>query len=286
MADKKNKLNTQAMGLDAGLAFIKWLTGAENLQYGLWDGLDVTAGDLRRAQDAYTDKLFKLLPDTPCRILDIGGGAGETAAKLIALGHDVDIVVPSEFLASRCREKAPKAQVHEMMFEDFASDKKFDLCLFSESYQYIPLEIGLPKCLSLLAQTGQIIISDCFRTPAYKREAFGAKVGGGHRETLFRDMLAEQPVRIISEEDITTSVAASVDLEQSLFNVFGYAFSRIDAELAEKKPKSRWAIHRILGIVMNKRKRAKLDQRLNQKTRNSENFIKYNRYIMLKLDRV
>ncbi len=81
------KIDTQAIGLDTGLALIKWLTGAENLHYGLWDGLEVAAGNLRRAQDAYTEKLFALLPPGPLRILDIGGGAGETARKLLALGH-------------------------------------------------------------------------------------------------------------------------------------------------------------------------------------------------------
>ena len=86
------KIDTRAIGLDTGLALIKWLTGAENLHYGLWDGLDVTAGNLRRAQDAYTDKLFRQLPAGRLRILDIGGGAGETARKLIALGHSVEIV--------------------------------------------------------------------------------------------------------------------------------------------------------------------------------------------------
>ena len=35
----QDKINTQAIGLDVGLAFTKWLTGAENLHYGLWDGL-------------------------------------------------------------------------------------------------------------------------------------------------------------------------------------------------------------------------------------------------------
>ena len=38
------KIDTRAVGLDVGLAFIRWLTGAENLHYGLWTGLDVTAG--------------------------------------------------------------------------------------------------------------------------------------------------------------------------------------------------------------------------------------------------
>ncbi|MEL7211418.1 MAG: class I SAM-dependent methyltransferase [Pseudomonadota bacterium] len=280
----KAKLDTQAIGLDAGLAFTKWVTGAENLHYGLWDGLDVTAGNLRAAQDAYTDKLFKLLPDQPCRILDIGGGAGETARKLIALGHTVDIVVPSKFLADRCRANAPEATVHEMMFEDFQSEPRFDLCLFSESYQYIPLDQGLPKCLRLLEPGGKIIISDCFRTPAYKVANLSAKVGGGHREKAFRSMLETQSIRIAFEEDITASVAPSVDLEQGLFNVFGYAATRIDTELAAKRPKARWLLHRVLRLLMSERRRARLDERLNKQTRNAEAFKTYNRYLMMVIE--
>ncbi|MEM6307548.1 MAG: SAM-dependent methyltransferase, partial [Pseudomonadota bacterium] len=69
-------INTQALGLDIGLAFSKWLTGAENLHYGYWKGLEVNAGNVGPAQVAYTNKLFQLLPDQPVRILDIGGGAG------------------------------------------------------------------------------------------------------------------------------------------------------------------------------------------------------------------
>ena len=49
------KLDTQSIGLDVGLSFVKWLTGAENLHYGLWDGLDVRAENLGIAQSAYTD---------------------------------------------------------------------------------------------------------------------------------------------------------------------------------------------------------------------------------------
>ncbi|MES2539381.1 MAG: SAM-dependent methyltransferase, partial [Pseudomonadota bacterium] len=114
MADK---IDTRAVGLDVGLAFIRWLTGAENLHYGLWTGLEATAANLRAAQDAYTVKLFGYLPPGPLRILDIGGGAGETAKKLLALGHQVEIVVPSAFLAARCRETAKGSTVHECTFE-------------------------------------------------------------------------------------------------------------------------------------------------------------------------
>ena len=133
------KIDTQAVGLDVGLAFIRWLTGAENLHYGLWTGLEVTAGNLRAAQDNYSAKLFGYLPEGRLRILDIGGGAGETAKKLLALGHSVDIVVPSAFLAGRCRETAKGATVHETTFEAFQGSGPYDLCLFSESFQYIPL---------------------------------------------------------------------------------------------------------------------------------------------------
>ena len=91
------KMNSQAVGLDIGLSFIRWLTGAENLHYGIWTDLEVTAANLGQAQSVYTEKLFSYLPSGSLRILDVGGGAGETARKLIALEHQVDIVVPSPF---------------------------------------------------------------------------------------------------------------------------------------------------------------------------------------------
>lgn len=278
------RIDTKAIGLDVGLSFAKWLTGMENLHYGDWTGLEVCAANTGRAQVAYTDRLFTYLPDGPCRILDIGGGAGETARKLIALGHSVEIVVPSAFLAERCRENAPGAVVHEMMFEEFASEPRFDLCLFSESYQYIPLDEGLPKCLSLLEPGGRIVIADCFRTPAYRPAKRSATVGGGHREAAFREMLETQPVKITFEEDITASVAPSVDLEQALFNVFGHAATRIDGELAEKRPRLRWVIRKVWNMFVSERKRARLDERLNKQTRNAEAFCTYNRYLMMVIE--
>lgn len=279
----REKIDTRAIGLDVGLSFTKWLTGAENLHYGLWDGLEVTAGNLHTAQAAYTTKLFKLLPKGKLRILDIGGGAGETARKLLALGHSVDIVVPSAFLAGRCRENAPNATVHECMFEGLTTDKKFDLCLFSESFQYIPADIALTKAAGYLGKGGEIIISDCFRSEGFQGHGIGSTVGGGHHIGAFRDVLAGMPLKSISEEDITASVAPSVDLEQGFFNVVGHAATRIDEELGQKKRKTRWFIHRALQTVMSKRKRYRLNQRLNEQTRTAAHFTANNTYLMIKL---
>ncbi len=279
------KLDTRAIGLDVGLSFVRWLTGAENLHYGLWTGLDVTAANLRVAQEAYTQKLFAMLPDRPgLRILDIGGGAGETARKLIALGHSVDIVVPSSFLAGRCRETAPGATVHEMMFEDFQGAAPFDVCLFSESFQYIPLHKALGKSAEMLAPGGAIVIADCFRTDAYQgRKVTGPKPGGGHKLVKFREAAEAMELAIDHEEDITEAVAPSIDLEQALFNVFGHGITRIDEELQAKKPAARWMLTRVLRLAMSAPKRAALMDRLTGAERTSEEFLTYNRYMMLRL---
>jgi SAM-dependent methyltransferase len=277
------KLDTRAIGLDVGLSATKWLTGAENLHYGLWTGLEVNAANVGAAQSAYTDKLFKLLPEGKLRILDIGGGAGETAAKLLALGHSVDIVVPSAFLADRCRENAPGAVVHEMMFEDFASDQPFDLCLFSESFQYIPIEIALDKAATH-APGGHIIVSDCFRTPeGGTQEGHKRKVGGGHHVAKWLEVLAARPgLEMLSEEDITEAVAPSVDVEQEFFLIFGLALTRIDEEMTRKKPRVRWVLNKIIRLVLSEKARTRILQRITERTRTAEAFVAYNRYLMAK----
>lgn len=279
----QGKMDTRAIGLDVGLSFASWLTGAENLHYGDWTGLEINAANLGPAQVAYTDRLFRFLPDKPCRILDIGGGAGETARKLLALGHQVEIVIPSAFLASRCGENAKGPVVHEMRFEDFEGTGKFDVCLFSESFQYIPLGTGLKKCLGLLAPGGRIVIADCFRREGFREDKVLATVGGGHPIASFRATVSELGLETLSEEDITAEVAPSVDIEQGLFNVVGHALTRVDQELTAKRPRARWLISRVIRLFMNERKRQRLHQRLNQDTRNAKAFAEHNVYLMTAL---
>ena len=278
---KNAKIDTRAIGLDVSLTFAKWLTGTENLHYGDWTGLEVCAANAGPAQEAYTERLFGFLPKGKLRILDIGGGAGVTAGKLIALGHDVEIVIPSAFLAERCRANAPAAVVHEMMFEDFVSDSKFDICLFSESFQYIPLSEGMPKCLTLLKPQGRIIIADCFRDTGFRADPVRATVGSGHGITYFRNAVADLGLTIEREEDVTEAVAPSVEIEQGLFNIFGHAIARVDEELTTKRPKTRWIIARVLRMLIKERKRARLQQRLMEKSRNRESFAASNIYLMM-----
>ena len=280
-----SKFDSRSVGLDIRLSFSRWLTGRENLHYGIWDGLEVCAGNVGQAQEAYTARLLALLPARPLRILDIGGGAGEVAKKLIALGHQVEIVVPSAFLADRCRVNAPTAIVHEARFQDAALQGPFDVCLFSESFQYIPLDHGLSRCLDLLGPEGMVLIADCFRSETFAPDKINATVGGGHRIAAFRSLLAELPFAVESEQDITTSVAPSIDIEQGLFNVVGYGLQRVDQQMIAQRPKTRGVLQWVMRRVLSPRKRARLDQRLNQQTRTAARFEANNVYLMMKLQR-
>ena len=280
------KIDTRAIGLDTGLALARWLTGAENLHYGLWTGLEVTAGNLRLAQDAYTARLLAELPAGRLRILDIGGGAGETAKKLIALGHMVEIVVPSAYLAERCRKNAPEAAVHECRFEDYTGSGPFDLCLFSESFQYIPIMESLPKCARLLVSDGQVLIADCFRTEAYLGgNKHGPQPGGGHRESSLRAALMTLPFDVVSEHDISAAVAPSIDLEQGMYNVLGVGLTSSRAEIMAKKPFLYRLLTTAFALFVSRKRRENLLNRLTGNERSSAAFLRYNRYMILKLAR-
>ena len=277
------KIDTKAVGLDLGLSLIRWLTGEEHLHYGLWTGLEPAAANLKQAQDAYTDKLVGHLPEGKLSILDIGGGAGATARRLIALGHRVEIVVPSPVLAERCRANAPEATVHLMPFEEFTGKGPFDLCLFSESFQYVKLDYGLARCAELLEPGGHVLLADCFRTDAYRSGS--RAVGGGHPVSAFRRTLSELPFEVVAEEELTEAVAPSVEIEQALFNIAGDAVRRIDGEIAGKRPWLSASLRSAWKVAVGRKRRENLARRLFETTRTKEAFALNNTYILMKLRR-
>lgn len=283
----KKKIDTRTPGLEAGVALARWLTGKEHLHYGLWTGLDVRAANLGPAQDAYSVKLFAMLPQgRALRILDIGGGAGETAKRLIGMGHSVEIVVPSPYLADRCRENAKGAVVHEDYFEDAQVSGPFDVCLFSESFQYMHYGVSLPKARGLLAPDGVIVIGDTFRREGFRRGAGDRPVGGGHPIGDFRAYLPRAGLQIEAEEDVTEGVAPSIDLEQAFFNVVGVGMAGLDRELTEKKPFLRRLAVGVIGALMGSRGRDKLARRLRGTARTSDAFVANNCYLLMRLGQV
>ena len=233
----------------------------------------------------YTDKLFGHLPSGRLRILDVGGGAGETARKLVALGHHVEIVIPSKFLFERCKANAgPSAKIHLTRFEDFDSSDQFDVCLFSESFQYVAIELSLSKAKNLLATDGVVLISDCFRTEAFHADfnEFGL-VGGGHSIATFWEAVRASGLETVVEEDITENVAPSVQLEQDFYNVIGHIVNVVDGDLTRVYPKTRWFLGRLFRLFVSKRRRGRLTRRLHERHRTVEAFCRYNVYLLIKL---
>ena len=283
----KNKNQTsKAVGLDIALKLSNFITGKDNMHYGLWDGLDITLDNLGIAQEAYTKKLLSYLPNNKSLdILDIGGGAGETAKLLISLGHKVTIVVPSPILASKAKENTNGiATVELCTFEEYKNqnNKAFDLCLFSESFQYIPLEIVLKKAQNLLAPQGHILIADCFRSEMYNKISHRPP-GGGHYLRKMYAKINELNLSIEVKEDITSSVSASIDLEQKFYNTIGFSIKRVLEVLKFKHPILIRIIKLIYVILLNKKKRNGIKSRLFEKVRTAEDFEIYNHYMIFLL---
>ena len=255
---KNNTLDTKALGLEVSLAIAKFVTGKENMHYGVWDNLDPCLENLGKAQEQYTKLLFKYFPKKKkLKILDIGGGAGETAKKLISLGHSVTIIVPSDILSKRCLENTNnKAEVHNIRFEDYEPKKNqtFDLCLFSESFQYIPAKIALKKAKELLNKGGQILVADCFRSDV-KHSSHNRRPGGGH----------------------------PLDIEQKFYNVVGVGIAKVQQGLVASHPWKMKLFNLVYKTMVNQKKRRRLHDRIYGNIRNSDNFIKFNHYMIFQL---
>ena len=277
---------SQSIGLDIALVLSKLITGKSNLHYGIWDGLENTMGNLCLAQEAYTRKLFQYLPKKKnMKILDIGGGGGETANELLQKGHEVDIIVPSKELAKEAKKVTKgNAAIYETTFENFKpkNSKSYDVCLFSESFQYIPMDISLPKSSLLLNETGIILVSDCFRSEAFKKSK-SRQPGGGHSIVKMEEKLSEFSLNVILKEDITKSVAPSIDLEQKMFNALGEIISRLSISLKNKRVMLYNLIRLLYKTLIKKKRREDIERRLFSKSRTSHLFLTYNRYLIFKL---
>ena len=285
---KKNKESSRLVGLDIALKVSSFVTGKEHLHYGLWEKLDVTLENLGKAQEAYTNLLFKYLPKKESQkkleILDIGGGAGENAKKLIERGHRVTIIVPSKILAEHAKINTnKKAEILITTFEDYIPKyNSFDLCLFAESFQYIPIKTALKKASILLKNNGEILIADCFRSDK-KQIGIIRQPGGGASLKSMEKELEIQKFKILVRKEITKLVAPSVELEQKFYNTLGFSINRIVTSLNVNRPITLKFLKIIYKIFFSKRRRKRLEKRLFENTRTADTFIKYNHYMIYKL---
>ena len=102
--------------------------------------------------------------------------------------------------------------IFECRYEDLKTDRKYDLVLCSESFQYLHLEAALEETLARLNPSGHLLICDFFTIPADTK----SPISGGHRLENFYQVLGGYPLQILLDQDITKETAPSLDLMDSL----------------------------------------------------------------------
>jgi SAM-dependent methyltransferase len=268
------KVDSKEVGLVAGLHLFNFFLGTRDLHYGLWqDDLEVCIQNLPEAQRRYSDFLIGHIPQGVRRILDVGCGAGGLASELLARGFEVEGVSPSPLLSEAARQQAGEGfKIHQGRFEDinFGPDEKFDLVLFSESFQYITLASVFENARRRLKPGGYVLICDFFKTGAPGKSV----IGGGHPIKKFMTALEKSGLEVLRDEDITRETAPNLDIVNQMgrelfyptFKLIGYAFGSNHPWLAKL---IRWKYQKKIN---------KINRKYLSGERNSENFALHKVY--------
>ena len=271
---KTVKVDSKEVGLIAGLNLFNFFLGTKDLHYGLWnEDLEVKVQNLPEAQKRYSDFLISHFPEDVETILDVGCGAGGLATELLGRGYQVEGVSPSPLLSEAVQNQAgDDFKIHHGRFEDvpFSVNVKFDLVMFSESFQYITLDMVLEKAQVLLRPGGYIVICDFFKTDAIGESV----VGGGHALSKFELVLKKSGLNVLEEKDITKETAPNLDLvNQMSRDLLLPTMKLISYTFKSNRP----LLSKIFTWKFRK-KLDKIDYKYLSGERNAESFAKYKVY--------
>jgi SAM-dependent methyltransferase len=205
-----NGKTSRELGLELASICGKHFLKLEHLHYGYWTAdLEVDIANLHKSQENYTNFLVSHIPDGVKMILDVGCGAGQTTKKLIDMGYQVDCVSPSPFLSQQVRLLLGNtSRVFECPYEQMETEKRYDMALFSESFQYIAMDKALEKTVRLLSNGGYLFICDVFKVEVNGNGV----IGGGHKMRKFYEHIAHYPFKSVKDLDITEQTAPNLDL--------------------------------------------------------------------------
>nr|WP_245243050.1 methyltransferase domain-containing protein [Pararhodobacter sp. SW119] len=182
------------------------------------------------------------IPSGTATILDVGSGTGANALALTRAGFQVECLSPSAQLNAMARAKLPATvPVHETGFETLDLPRRFDLCLFGESFHYIQQETALDQIERYAGRAA--LIFDYFR-----REGAGED---GRRQThaAFLAALAQRPGwRVALDEDVTAAILPTFYVLDHLKNAHvGPFLTRFRAEFRRSRPLLSRGVEAVLG---------------------------------------
>lgn len=256
--------------------FGRYVLKTEHLHFGYWPGdLEIKLENLPQAQDLYSQFLLLYIPVETRSILDVGCGTGHNAELLISHEYHVDCVSPSTYLTECTRKKlSDRNQIFECFFENLVTDQKYDLILFSESFQYIKMNLALEKCIGLFNPGGHIMIVDFFRIPGNGT----SPMGGGHRLRDFQTKVKNYPLENIIDIDITVNTEPNLKLVDEALQQVAIPLKNLVTDLCKSRRKMLYHLAHWTGKMFFRRKMRTLNYKYFSGSRNAENFIKFKTY--------
>ncbi|MBD3610335.1 MAG: class I SAM-dependent methyltransferase [Gammaproteobacteria bacterium] len=248
MSKTKETMDSRELGLVLG----QQLLGIDDMHYGMWDeDLEVKFSNMAVAQQRYTDMLLADMPDPAqgdVRVIDIGCGTGHIFGQLLDKDYKADGLVPAPGFAKLVNQKLEArkdkpAHLFQIPFEQFPvaeNSAEYDVALFSESFQYIPVEQSFPILEKIVKPGGVIIICDFFETENVGDGGPGDRsFGGGHNWKKFQQQMADSPFEIISDTDITSKMSPNLDMVNNfLMNVLAPAGQTLGRYMRINYPKT------------------------------------------------
>ncbi|WP_455202411.1 class I SAM-dependent methyltransferase [Kaarinaea lacus] len=206
---------------ELSLALGQQLLGIQDLHYGLWDDeLELNFANLAIAQRRFANLIASELPDpavNETHILDVGCGTGHILSLLTQQEYQVDAVSPSHFLIEQVKQRLAElpdstSKVFESKFEDFPEQiyqQYYDVILFNESLNHIPIPRAFTKVQKLLKPGGLTIICDTFLP-----DSINAHANKAIKHTLpdLYQFIDQSPFSLIRDDDITEYVAPTIEL--------------------------------------------------------------------------
>ena len=200
-------------GLDIELFVATEILRLNSLHYGYWDNptskdkLDLKS--IRLAQARYTDHILALIPEGVRDVLDVGAGIGDNARALARRGYHVTAISPDKnhpryFEAAREKGEITFCQT---TFEEFDSEKQFDLILMSESLNYFDHRVGLQQCQRYLRPHGHLLVAAMFDQPNEQ----GYEPSWSPTDLDYIAQAEEHNLLLIAAEDITPNVVPTME---------------------------------------------------------------------------